>query len=147
MIPSWMRTIDTKGGATIRGSESRVKRDYPEREMIAIKKSAMARNCRTEATSVHIPGRTDSEHLADRLASRQLHRLARLIGHLGAVVDAEAVIHGGAQIGRRADAAAHRIGAVAVGLAEDDAELDAAAGQQHGVAVVPVIAAGVLVDL
>src|SRR5437764_14096094 len=83
-----------------------------------------------------------SEQLGHRLTVRNAHGPPKGVGHLGPWVDAEAVVHGGGDVGRREDAAADGKGAGPVGLAVEVARPDAAARQKERVTVGPVIAAG-----
>src|SRR5262249_23710959 len=73
-------------------------------------------------------------------------RSAGLVVDFGGGVDAETPEDGCRQVGG-GDRVGGRKGAHAVTRAVGRASLDAAAGQQHGVAVRPVVPAAVLVDL
>src|SRR5262245_13504616 len=87
-----------------------------------------------------------SEQFADRLSGRQPVRAVGLVVDLGGVIESEAPEDGGGQVARR-NGIAGRVGAEPVAGTVHRPAAHASSGEQNAVAVRPVVAAALAVDL
>src|SRR5437870_5583009 len=79
-------------------------------------------------------------HALDHPAVAQAEGLAQTVVQLGARIDAEEVVDGRGEVDRR-DGVERGVGGVLVASTVDGAGLDAAAGQDRGEELAPVVAA------